>query len=99
MKWWNYPNTITAVIRNYLRPGALKDRSLRGLALALSVAVSASEQVCLSMTENKDPVFFKPPPATHALARMTRKSSAYLIDLVESKREQAVEYIGAMLRP
>jgi len=30
---------------------------------------------------------------------MTRKSSAYLIDLVESKREQAVEYIGAMLRP
>ncbi len=42
-----FQDTITAVIRNYLRPGALKDRSLRGLAL--SVAVSASEQVCLSM--------------------------------------------------
>jgi len=99
LKWWNYPNTITAVIRNYLRPGALKDRSLRGLALALSVAVSASEQVCLSMTEKKGQAFFTPPPATHALARMTRKSSAYLIDLVESKREQALDYIGTMLRP
>ena len=99
LRWWNDPDAITAVIRNYLRPGALKDRSLRGLALALSVAVAASEQVCLSMTEKKGQAFFSPPPATHALARMTRKSSAYLIDLVESKREQAVEYIGAMLRP
>ena len=50
------------------------------------------------MTEKKGRVFFTPPPATHALARMTRTSSAYLIDLVESKREQAGDYIVAMLR-
>ena len=51
------------------------------------------------MTEKKRQAFFTPPPATHALARMTRKSSAYLIDLVESKREQAVEYIETMMSP
>ena len=94
---WSYPDSITLVIRHYLRPGGLKDNSLRGLALLLSVAVSASEQLCLMMAGRKGRVFFRPPPAVHALARVTKKPSGHLIDIVQSNRNEAIDYIGAML--
>ena len=95
---WNYPESITSVIRHYLKPGGLKDNSLRGLALTLSVAVTASEQLGLMMAGRKGRTFFSPPPAIHALARMTKRSSGHLVDLVQSRRKEAIDYIGAMLR-
>lgn len=95
---WNYPETISSVIRNYTRPGALSDQSLRALALTLSVAVTASEQLCLSMVSRRGKRFFTPTPATHALARLTKMTSTALIELIRPQREPARDFIMGMLR-
>ena len=95
---WNYPDTITAVIRSYQRPGALKDYQLRSSALTLSVAVSASEQLCMSLTSRKGKPFFTPTPAMHTLARMTKTTASKLIEQIRPRREEARDYIMAMVQ-
>jgi HD-like signal output (HDOD) protein len=95
---WNYPETITAIIRNYARPGALADQSLRAMALTLSVAVTASEQLCLSMVSRRGKRFFTPTPATHALARLTKMSSMVLVEKIRPHREPARDFMMEMLR-
>ena len=89
---------MTAVIRNYLRPGVLKDHQLRTLALTLSVAVSASEQLCLSLVSRKGKPFFTATPAVHALARLAKSSSPKLVENIRSHRGDARDYIMSMLQ-
>ena len=95
---WNYPGSITSIIRNFHRPGALKEQHLRSLAMTLSVAVSASEQLCLSMVSNKGKPFFTPTSITHALARLMKITSKDLVEKIRPRREEARDYIAAMLK-
>ncbi len=95
---WNYPETITAVIRSYHRPGALKGYNLRSSALTLSVAVSAAEQLLLSLTTQRGKPFFTPTPATHALARLAKTTTTRLVEQIRPRRDEARDYIRGMLQ-
>ncbi|MFQ5571543.1 MAG: HDOD domain-containing protein [Rhodothermales bacterium] len=96
LKWWNMPESITLVIGHYLRPGALKEKDLRSLALALSVAVAASEQLCQTTSARPGTPFFTPPVTIHALAKMKRKVSNDLVNMVRLQEEPAISYIKTM---
>ena len=95
---WSYPASITSIIRNYHRPGALKEHHLRSLAMTVSVAISASEQLCLSLVSNKGKPFFTPTPIAHALARLMKVTSKDLVEQIRPHRDEARDYIAAMLK-
>ena len=95
---WNYPASITSIIRNYHRPGALKEHHLRSIAMTVSVAISASEQLCLSMVSNKGKPFFTPTPVAHDLARLMKITSTDLVEQIRHWRDEAPDYIAAKLK-
>lgn len=102
MRAWHLPPLFAVITCLYLRPEELNIQDLRALALTLSVAVSAAEQVCLSVRDADGPSrarqpFFTAPEALHTLAQEEGHEAATLVRLITSKREQALSYIETMV--
>jgi HD-like signal output (HDOD) protein len=93
---WHLPEFIVKVVRFYLTPGHIEEHNLRILALTLSVAATATERLCIH-PGNGDGRAFEATAALHALARNLQFSSAELIDLIESNRDEINSYSHAMV--
>ncbi|MDX1530792.1 MAG: HDOD domain-containing protein [Rhodothermales bacterium] len=95
---WNLPEAVEQVLGGYLTPGRL-DSYLRPLAWALSVGLSAVDQLCpaTSKAEDEDVPLFIPPPALAALARESEVAVERLAEVVFAERARAQEFIELVL--
>ncbi len=92
---WNLPDEVTEIIAYYLRPGHIKDESIRKLALTVAVGASATEQLC--MIPGRDDLEFEAKTALRVLARTSQTTTDKLIDLIETRRQIVSEYISTMV--
>ncbi len=92
---WNLPESVVQVIRCYLKPGHLRHPGLRSIALAVSVAASATEQLC--MTPDNNHLRFEAKTALRILARTSNASPQELVRLIESRRANVKDYMATMI--
>lgn len=92
---WHLPEFVVKVVRFYLTPGHLEEQELRVLALTLSVAVTATERLCVEPKSN-DPRF-EPTASLFALSRVVQRPPAELVALVEGGWKEVYDYTRSMV--
>ena len=95
LEHWHLPAAVAEVARSYLTPGHIRDPDLRAIALAVSVAASATEQLCLN--PKKVNLRFEAKTALRILARNSPHTTNELVDLIEAGREKVTGYMSAMV--
>lgn len=92
---WHLPPTVVQVVRSYLMPGHIKDPKLRVIALAVSVAASATEQLCMSPGDTN--LRFEAKTALRILARSSEATTQELIELIEDRRKSVTDFMASMV--
>ena len=92
---WHLPDEAVLVIRHYLTPGHLEDQEIRVLALTLSISTAATEQFCLTTSEERES--FSPPAALYALARQLQISAADVKAYIEEHHREVSSFIHSMV--
>ncbi|RMH63059.1 MAG: HDOD domain-containing protein [Bacteroidetes bacterium] len=97
---WQLPQAYCDVLRHYLVPGRLEEPTWRPIALALTVGMAATEQLCLSASPVRTSSF-KPGPTLPALLRTARSelTAEEVVTLLEREQQQVRTYIDEMMQP
>ncbi|RMF56339.1 MAG: HDOD domain-containing protein [Bacteroidetes bacterium] len=93
---WELPDEIGLIIGSYLTPGHIKEPGVRQLAMTVSVAASATTQLC--MEPARDALGFEAKTALRLLARSHGLPSSSLIEHIEAQRGTIRDYITMMTR-
>ncbi len=92
---WHLPASVVQVVRSYLTPGHIKDPKLRSIALSVSVAASATEQLC--MTPGNENLRFEAKTALRILARTSNATTQELTELIEARRTSVTDFMASMV--
>lgn len=93
---WNLPLEIISVIRHYSIPHLAPEEYDKSFARLISVAASASVQICMHADSGTGSWQFAPPPALNALRQEVDVTPGTLVDFVETHYHRALSYIHAM---
>jgi len=93
---WNLPDEIISVTQNYLVPHLAPEAYDRTFAQLVSVASSASIQICIHEESEAKGWQFAPPPSMNSLRKEVDVTPGTLVDFIETHYHRALSYIQAM---